>query len=87
MCDSRATCHLTNDSTGVYDIVKKNEMAVIDDGNGLKIIKKGKLYMKVGQNDGSTCNSTLDVKVMSEVAHQLLSLTMLMQEGWEMKTV
>ena len=64
-------CHLTNDSTGVYDIIKINEMEIIGDGNGLKIINKGRLDMKVVQNDGSTCNLTLDVKVMPEVAHQL----------------
>ena len=42
--------------------------------------------MKSGQNDGSTSNLTLDVKVTTEVAHLLLRLTMLMQDGWEMKT-
>ena len=35
LCDSGATCHLTNDPTGVYDIVEINEMAIIGDGNGL----------------------------------------------------
>ena len=43
--------------------------------------------MKFEQNDGSTCDLTVDVKVMPEVAHQLLSLTMLMQEGWKGTTV
>ena len=63
-------------------------MAIIGDGNGLKIINKGMLDVKVGQNDGSTCYLALDVKVVPEVAHQLLSLTMLISEGWElMKTV
>ena len=38
---SGATCHLTNDSTGVYDIVEINEAAIIGGGNGLNIIKKG----------------------------------------------
>ena len=82
LCDSGATCHLS-----VYDIVKINETAILGDGTGLKITKKGKLNMKVGQDDGSTCYLILDVKVMAEVAQQLLSLTTLMQEGWEMKTV
>ena len=87
LCDSGATCHLTNDSTGVYSIIKTNETAMIHDGNGLKITKKGNLNMKVEQDNGSTCHLTLDVKVMSEVAHQLLSLTILMQEGWKITTV
>ena len=39
------------------------------------------------QNDGSTCDLTFDMKVMPEVAHELLSLTMLMQEGWQVVTV
>ena len=43
--------------------------------------------MKVEQNDGSTCDLTFNVKVMPEVAHQLLSLTMLIQEGWKVMTV
>ena len=42
-----ATCHLTNDSTGVYDIVKINEMVILGDGNGHRIIKKGKLDVNV----------------------------------------
>ena len=71
----------------MYDIIKINEMAIMGDGNGTKIIKKGKFNIRVGQNDGSTCDLGLDVKVTPEVAHQLLSLTMLMQEDWEMKTV
>ena len=87
LCDSSATCHLTDDSTGVYDIIKINETAIIGDGNGLRIIKKGKLNMKVGQNHGSPGDLTLDVKVAPEVAHQLLYLTVLVQEGWDMKTV
>ena len=65
LCDSGAACHLTNDSTGVYDIIKINEMAIKGDGIGLKIIKKGKLDVNVGQNNGSTYNLTLDVKVAS----------------------
>ena len=43
--------------------------------------------MKVEQNDGSTCDLTFDAMVTPEVAHQLLSLTMLMKEGWEIMTV
>ena len=87
LCNSGATCHLTNDSTGVYDVIEINETAIIDDGHGLEITKKGKLDMKVGQIDGSTCDLTLDVEVMPEVAHLLLSLMMLMQEGCKMKTL
>ena len=87
LCDSGTTCHLMNDPTGMYDIIKINETAIIGNGNGLEITKKGKLNVKVEQNDGSTCDLTFEVKVMPEVAHQLLSLTMLMQEGWKVMTV
>ena len=83
--DSGTTCHLMNDP--MYDIIKINKTAIIGDGNGLKITKQGKLHMIVEQNDGSTCNLTFDVKVTTEVSHQLLSLTMLMQEGWKVITV
>ena len=38
LCDSGARCHLTNDSTGVYDIVEINEAAIIGGGNGLDTI-------------------------------------------------
>ena len=85
LCDSGATCHLMNDPTGVYDIIEIYETAIIGDGNGLKITKKGKLYVIVKQNNGSTCDLTLDVKVVPEVAHQLLSHTM--QEGWKVMTM
>ena len=34
LCDSGATCCLTNDSTGVYDIIEINEMATTGDGDG-----------------------------------------------------
>ena len=43
--------------------------------------------MKVEQNDGSTCDLTFNVKVAPEVAHQLLSHTMLIQECWEITAV
>ena len=43
--------------------------------------------MKVEPNDGSTYDLTFNVKVTPEVAHQLLTLTMLMQEGWKVMTV
>ena len=43
--------------------------------------------VKVKQNNGSTCDLTFDMKVTPEVAHQLFSLTMLMQEGWKVTTV
>ena len=59
LCDSGATCHLMNDSPGLYDIIEINEMVIISDGNGLKIIKKGKLTVKVVQNDGSRCDLML----------------------------
>ena len=87
LCDTGAICHLTNDPRGLYNIIKINETARIGDGNGLQITKKGKLDMKVEQNDGSTCDLTFDVKVTPELAHQLLSLTMLMQKGWKIMTV
>ena len=54
LCDSGATCDLMNDPTGMYDIIEIDETAIIGDGNGLKITKKGKLDMKVEQDDGST---------------------------------
>ena len=78
---------LTNGPTGVYDIIEINETAIIGDGNWLKITKEGKLNVKVEQNNGSTWDLTFDVKVTPEVAHQLLSLTMSMQEGWKIMTV
>ena len=56
LCDSGATCHFAIDSTGVYDTVEINETAIIGVGNGSKIVKQGKLDMRVGQNDGSTCD-------------------------------
>ena len=52
LCDSGSTCHLTNDPTGVYNIIEINETAIIGDGNGLKITKKGKLNVKVEQSNG-----------------------------------
>ena len=87
LCGSAATGHLTNDSTAVYNIINIHETAIIGDGNGLKITKKGKLDVKIEQSNGSTCNLTFDVKEAPEVAHQLLSLKMLMQEGWKIMTV
>ena len=63
LCDSGATCHSMNDPTGVYNIIKINETAITGDRNGLKITKKGKLDMKVEQDDGSTCDLTFDMKV------------------------
>ena len=76
-----------NDPTGLYNIIKINETAIIGDGNGHKITKKGKLDVKVMQNDSSTCELTFDMKVTLEVTHQLLSPTMIMQEGWKVMTV
>ena len=52
LCDSDATCHSTNDSARVYIVIKINKAAIIGDGNGLKITKKGKDNVKIEQNDG-----------------------------------
>ncbi len=87
LCDSGATCHLTNDDSGLYDVQEVNEVAVIGDGKGLNISKKGKIDVLVQQKDGSECTLTLNVKVSEEIVHQLLSLTMLLQEGWSMNSV
>ena len=49
LCDSGTTCHLMNDLTGVHDIIEIKETAIIGDGNGLKITKKGKLNVKLNK--------------------------------------
>ena len=67
-------------------VVWENSRAIIGNGDGLEITKKGKLDVKVDPSNGSTCDITFNVKVTPEVAHQFLSLTMLIQKGWKVIT-
>ena len=66
--DSAATSHMTNNKTGVYDLIPIRGSVVI--GNGESII--------------CTHKGTWEVKIVPQLNHDLFSFTKAMKEGWQM---
>ena len=56
--DSSASCYVTNDDTGMYDITDIDE-SIQGSSNILPAMKKGKLHVNVCQVDGTEWVQTL----------------------------
>ena len=54
--DSAATSHMTNNKTGVYDLVLIRGSVMIGNGESISCIHKGKLDVICKHKNGSTAN-------------------------------
>ena len=82
--DSAATSHMTNNKTGVYDLIPIRGSVMIGNGESISCTHKGKLDVICKHKDASTAKQTWEVKIVPELNHYLLSFTKAMKEGWQM---
>ena len=82
--DSAATSHMTNNRTGVYDLVPIRGSVMIGNGESISCTHKGKLDVICKHRDGSTARQTWEVKIVPQLNHDLFSFTKAMKEGWLM---
>ena len=82
--DSAATSHMTNNRTGVYDLVPIRGSVIIGNGESISCTHKGKLDVICKHRDGSTARQTWEVKIVPQLNHDLFSFTKAMKEGWMM---
>ena len=61
--DSASTSHMTNNSTGVYDLILIRGSVMIGNGESISCTHKGKLYVICKHRDGSTARQTWEVKI------------------------
>ncbi|KAL7572821.1 hypothetical protein ACA910_014675 [Epithemia clementina (nom. ined.)] len=84
--DSGASSHMTNDSTGMYNMEEIKGGVVKGDGSGIAITHQGKLDVFIHQKDGTKVAKTLvNVKLDPKLEHSLFSLMTVMLNGWELK--
>ena len=82
--DSAATSHMTNNRTGVYDLVPIRGSVMIGNGESISCTHKGKLDVICKHKDGSTARLTWEVKIVPQLNHDIFSFTKAMKEGWLM---
>ena len=82
--DSAATSHMTNNQTGVYDLIPIRGSVMIGNGESISCTHKGKLDVLCKHKDGSTARQTWEVKIVPQLNHDLFSFTKSMKEGWLM---
>ena len=82
--DSAATSHMTNNRTGVYDLVPIKGSVMIVNGESISCTHKGKQDVICKHRDGSTGRQTWEVKIVPQLNHDLFSFTKAMKEGWLM---
>ena len=82
--DSAATSHMTNNRTGVYNLVPIRGSIMIGNGESISCTHKGKLDVICKHKDGSTAKHTWEVKIVPQLNHDLFSFTKAMKEGWQM---
>ena len=82
--DSADTGHMTNNRTGVYDLIPIRGSVMIGTGESISCTHKGKLDVICKHKDGSTAQQTWEVKIVPQLNHDLFTFTKSMKEGWLM---
>ena len=82
--DSAATSHMTNNNTGVYDLIPIRGSVMIGNGESISCTNKGKLDVICKHKDGSMARQTWEVKIVPQLNHDLFSFTKAMKKGWQM---
>ena len=85
IADMGASCHMTNDDTGMYDItILKDDFVTVADDQEVKALKIGKLDMMAIQENGTKVKFTMEnVKYCPELAIKLFSLTAAIDHGMD----
>jgi len=81
IADSGATCHITNDLTGLYDIGHVETLVTLGDGTTVTAMMNAKLKLKMEGPEGPTTVTLYDVKYIPEFMLKLFSLSCAMKKG------
>ena len=85
IADSGASSHMTNDLRGMTDLKDYSSSVKVGNGKILKATKIGRFVGTVTQKDGSEKRIILsNVKYVPEIYCKLISLTQVMNNGFEM---
>ena len=82
--DSAATSHMISDMTALYNLQKISGSVMIGNGQNIRCTHKGLLDVICIQKYGSTAKDTWEIKVVSQLNHNLFSFTSAMINGWQM---
>ncbi len=74
-------CHITNDSTGLYDTERIYEPVTIGDGKTVHALINRKLYVKVESDDGPMTMTLHNMKFIPGFWVKLFSITCAMKKG------
>ena len=86
--DSGASCHMTNDDTGMEEIRHIEEEITIGNGKPMKATKVGRVKVELVQKDGTTRQFTMEnVKYVPELYCKLFSLTTALDKGFQIGNV
>jgi len=81
IADSGATCHITNDPTGLYDIEHMETPVTLGDGTTVTATMNAKLKLKMEGLEGPTTVMLYDVKYIPDFMLKLFSLSCTMKKG------
>ena len=82
--DSGASCHMTNQSDGMFEIRDIDEDITIGNGKPMKATKVGKLKVEMVQKNGSTQQFTMvGVKFVPDLYCKLFSVTAALDKGFQ----
>ena len=83
--DSGASCHMTNDDSGMFETNEIHEEITIGNGKPMIATKVGKIKVDLVQNDGSTHQFTMvNVKYVPELFCKLFSVTVALDKGFQL---
>ena len=82
--DSAVTSHMTNNKTGVNNLTPIRGSVMIGNGESISCAHKGKLDVICKHRDEFMARETLDVKIVTQLNHDLFSFTKAMKEVWQM---
>ena len=82
--DSAVTSHMTNSKTGVYNLTPIRGSVMIRNGESISCAHKGKLDVICKHIDEFMSRETWDVKIVTQLSHDLFSFSKAMKEVWQM---
>ena len=84
---SSATSHMTNNKTGVSDLIPIRGSVIIGNGESISCTHKGKLDVICEHKDDSMARQTWEVKIVPQLNNDLFSFTKAMKEGYLMNGI
>jgi hypothetical protein len=85
IADSGASCHFTNDDTGMYNCQQIHERICVGDGREVLATKQGSILVEVHQRNGTkTLTSIKYCKYVPELQTNLFSITRAISTGWKL---